>query len=110
MTQNQNESLNGSLGLRCPKVKFCGVRKVKLCVAETVCKFNTGAASKIDILESVGVKPGTNMIIGFRSEDETRVKNAERKSSMNVRMDRRRGGENGNPSYHRKLILSPNNT
>ena len=30
------------------------------------------------------------MIIGFRSEDETRVKNAERKSSMNVRMDRRK--------------------
>ena len=61
--------------------------KSKITFPETVCKFNTGAASKIKILESVEVKPGSNMLMGFRSEDESREKC---RSPINVRMDGRK--------------------
>ena len=90
LTQNQNESLNGSLWSRCPKTKFCGKRKVELAVAETVCCFNTGASGKVTILEALGVNPGTNMLSFMRSEDNERLNHAERKSSMKSRMERRK--------------------
>ena len=90
MTQNQNEAINGVLWANCPKTKFCGARKVELAVCETICKFNTGAASRLSILDSIGVKPGCNMLTGFRKEDEDRIKNAKRKCSLKSRSDRRK--------------------
>ena len=90
LTQNQNESLNGDLWAHCPKNKFCGFRRIELAVCQTICKFNTGAASRLPILEAVGVKPGFNMLAAFRREDNIRVKNADYKCSMKSRIDSRK--------------------
>ena len=81
LTQNQNEAIIGVLWANCPKTKFCGARKVELVVCETICKFNASTASRLSILEAIGVKPGRNMLTEFRKEDDDRVKNAERKCS-----------------------------
>ena len=90
LTQNQNEAINGVLWANCPKTKFCGVRKVELVVCETICKFNTGAEGRMSILEAIRVKPGRNMLTGFRKDDDDRVKNAERKCSLKTCSDRRK--------------------
>ena len=79
-TQNQNESINGVLWSRCPKTKFCGSQKVKLAVCETICYFNTGAASKASLLTSVGIEPGVNALSSLRKEDNVRISNAEKKN------------------------------
>ena len=50
MTQNQNESANGVLWFKCPKTKFCGARRVRIAVCETIAAFNTGAASKAVVM------------------------------------------------------------
>ena len=89
LTQNQNEAINGVLWANCSKTKFCGARKVELVVCETICKFNTGAASRFSILEAIGVKPGRNLLTGFRKDDDG-VKNAEYKCSLKTRSDRRK--------------------
>ena len=39
----------------------------------TICKFNTGVASRLPILEAVGVKPYFNMLAAFRREDKLRI-------------------------------------
>ena len=55
LTQNQNESLNGLLWSKVSKTMFCGKRKVTNAVSETVCIFNTGAASKASIMLKFGL-------------------------------------------------------
>ena len=90
LTQNQNESANGQLWSRCPKTVHCGRKKVTIAVCETVCVFNTGAASKAIILEECGVKqPGKNMLRALKKEDTLRLKLAAQKTSRKYRMKRR---------------------
>ena len=58
---NSNPYLGGLvmklLWAHCPKNKCSGFRKIELAVCQTICKFNTGTASRLPILEAVGVKP-----------------------------------------------------
>ena len=63
ITQNQNEAANGILWSKCPKTKFCGVRRVCVPIAacETITLFNTGAASKAVTLDLCGVTPGVSL-------------------------------------------------
>ena len=89
-TQNQNESLNNVLWSICPKTKFCGVDKVKLCTSEAISHFNTGAASRATILETVGVTPGYNMLSALQEEDATRVYHSMRKVQTVTRIRRRK--------------------
>lgn len=90
LTQNQNESINGVLWSKCLKNKFCGKVKVLLAVAETVCHFNSGATSRVSILESAGVKVSANMLQGVRKEDSLRIKVAAKKITEKARMRRRK--------------------
>ena len=53
-TQNQNESLNGTVWNRCPKTRFCGQQHVQVAVCEAVCQFKAGSGSVIEILSSLG--------------------------------------------------------
>ena len=46
-TQNQNESLNGTVWTRCPKTRFCGQQRVQVAVCEAFCQFNAGSGSVI---------------------------------------------------------------
>ena len=90
ITQNQNESANGQLWSRCPKTKFCGVRKVRIAVCETVAVFNTGAANKAEVLGMCGVAAGQNMMKALRKEDQNRIRNAEKKISEKYRRQRQK--------------------
>ena len=90
LTQNQNEAINGILWSKCPKTKFVGRKRVELAVCETIGIFNTGAASKANNLESAGVVPGSNMLIGLRKEDEERIRNADKKVDIKNRCARRK--------------------
>ena len=85
LTQNQNESVNGQLWSRCPKTKFCGVRRVCIAVCETI--FNTGAASKA-VMDSCGVTPGSNMMRSLRQQDKSRIRSSAQKISFQYRKQR----------------------
>ena len=69
MTQNQNESLNGKLWSLVPKSKFCGKRRVTIGVCETICVSNTGAGSKLVIMERLGIQVRKHTLVGLREED-----------------------------------------
>ena len=51
MTQNQNEAANRMLWSRCPKIRFCGARRVRITMCETVAVFNTGIGSKAVVMD-----------------------------------------------------------
>ena len=90
MTQNQNESANGMLWSRCPKTKFCGARRVRIAVCETIGFFNTGAGSLAEIMGMCGITPGANTMKAFRQQDEKRIKSAAKKVSVKYRDQRRK--------------------
>ena len=90
LTQNQNESINNVLWSICPKTKFCGDKKVLLAAAEAICRFNTGAASRALLLESVRIKPGCKMLNALREEDDTRIYHATQKTNVDTHLKRRK--------------------
>ena len=90
MTQNQNEAANGVLWSKCPKTKFCGARRVRIAVCETIAMFNTGAASKAVIMDLCGVTPGAHTMKALRKQDDTRLKTAARQVSAKYRERRQK--------------------
>ena len=90
MTQNQNESLNGKLWSLVPKSKFCGKRLVTIGVCETICVSNTGAGSKLVIMERLGIQVGKHTLVGLREEDNIRLKNAAKKIQLKYRNRRKK--------------------
>ena len=90
MTQNQNESANGVLWSKCPKTKFCGARRVRIAVCETIAAFNTGAASKAVVMNLCGVTPGVHTMKALRKQDATRIKNAAKKVTLKYRERRQK--------------------
>ena len=87
---NQNEAINGVLWSKCPKTKFCGVRKVQLAVSETVMHFNSGAASRGITLKSLGVTTSSNMLTALRKEGTIRINVAAKKMTECARMRQRK--------------------
>ena len=53
-TQNQNESLNGTIWNRCSKTSFPDPQRVQVAVCEAVCLFNAGSGSLRKLLSSLG--------------------------------------------------------
>ena len=51
-TQNQNESLNGTVWNRCPKTRFCYQQRVQVAVCEAVCQFNAGSGSVVPWIQN----------------------------------------------------------
>ena len=89
MTQNQNEAANGMLWSRCPKIKFCGARRVRIAVCETIGVFNTGAGSVAEVMDMCGITPGANTMKALREQDNQRIKAAAKKVSAKYRERRR---------------------
>lgn len=50
--------------------------------------FNTGAASKANLMKSCGISPGLNMLKALRKEDEERIMSAAHKVSSKYRKRR----------------------
>eukprot|EP00795_Rhopilema_esculentum_P009884 gene9884-18474_t len=59
-------------------------------VCETVCEFNTGAASLEEILNESKIKSTSNSLIILRDMDSKRLKNAAKKVSSKARLQRRK--------------------
>ena len=90
LTQNQNEAVNGQLWNFCPKSRFCGKRRVRIAVCQTVGVFNTGAASKGTIMQQSGIKVlGINMMRGLRIQDRSRLQSAAQKVKLRYAIQRR---------------------
>lgn len=70
-----------ALWSKCPKTKIAGRRKVELAICDAVNCFNTGAGSKLNLLQMCGVSPGENLIHAAKIGDTSRIKFAEIKIS-----------------------------
>ena len=54
---------------RLSKTRFCGVRRVRIAVCETVPVFNTGAGSKAAVMYLCGItSPGAQTMKAFRDK------------------------------------------
>ncbi len=89
VTQNQNEALHGVLWGQCPKIKFCGKRKVVIAACQTVSRSNIGASSLADIMKVCSIHPGHHTMRALRKADKDRLKNAAVKISQNYKSRRR---------------------
>lgn len=90
LTQNQNEAANGVLWSKCPKTRFCGARRVRIAVCQTVAHFNTGAGSYAMNLELCGVTPGSHTMRALKKQDEVRLRNAAKKVSDKYKESRKK--------------------
>ena len=57
-TQNANESFNALIWERAPKIRYCGLAKLKLCVYDAVSFYNYGGQSVIDTLKLLDIDAG----------------------------------------------------
>ena len=90
ITQNQNEAINGMLWSRCSKTIFCDKQKVVIATCQTICEFNTGAASRATTMKLCKVKPGANMVEALKKQDTKRIMDAARKVSKKYKIRRRK--------------------
>ena len=60
-TQNANESLNGMIWERLPKIRYCGLFKLEMGVFYAVANFNYGSKASMDILKYLNIVPGAYM-------------------------------------------------
>ena len=58
ITQNPNESFNSTIWERVPKSSFCGIKKLKLAVYDTIAVYNYGRKATLDIFEKLNIAPG----------------------------------------------------
>ena len=60
-TQNANESLNGIIWERLPKIRYCGLSKLEVGVFDAVANFNYGSKASMDIFKYLNIVPGAYM-------------------------------------------------
>ena len=60
-TQNANESLNGMIWERLPKIRYCGLPKLEMGVFDAVSNFNYGSKASMDIFKYFNIVPGAYM-------------------------------------------------
>ena len=73
----------------CPKITFCGARKVRIIVCKTVATLNTGAASNTVLIEMYKLEPGRNTMKALRLQDKQRLSNVAQKSARSIKNDER---------------------
>ncbi len=88
-TQNQNESLNGMIWNRLPKEVFIGSEVLKLGVYDAVAHFNIGSQAAVNVLELLGIDPGTFCLTELEQQDRERVHKAEFKAKEETKKKRK---------------------
>ena len=53
-----NESLNGMIWERLPKIRYCGLSKLEMGVFDSAANFNYGSKASIDIFKYLNIVPG----------------------------------------------------
>lgn len=76
-TQNNNESFNNLVWLRCPKTTFCGKRVLNIAVYDAVLHFNEGSKGRIEVLRKAGLEPGVFTIHLSQDINKRRIAKAE---------------------------------
>ena len=87
LTQNQNESFNGSLWQRCPKERYFGAAAVKRALALSVSAWNMGSQSLIPIFHNLNLKTSFFTKKAIILKDNSRLSSATR--SMHVTRKRK---------------------
>ena len=79
-TQNQNESFNNLVWLRCSKTDFSSVMTVQIAVNLAILSFNRGAVSYLSLAKRLGIQPGPHCATHFRKCDVIRIRRSEKKA------------------------------
>jgi hypothetical protein len=88
-TQNQNESLNGMIWKRLPKIVFVGADVLQLGVYDAVAHFNIGSKTSVQILKELGMVPGLYFEEGIKKADKQRVAKANHKNKAEIKKQRK---------------------
>ena len=80
LTQNHNESFNGTIWERIPKNNFVGLRQLELGAFSAAAHFNIGRKASVLVLEKLGLIPGKYLVDGCRKINQKRIYLAEYKS------------------------------
>lgn len=89
-TQNVNESFNGVLWSRIPKVNFVGLQTLKFGVFDAVVTFNEGNKGRLKVLEGMGLQIGSNCAQTFRAIDLIRIHKSEIATKEETKRARKR--------------------
>ena len=88
-TQNQNESFNGLIWQRAPKITHSGLHTVELATHLAIGIFNDGTKTIVNILRELGVEPGSLCRRLCTRIDEERMYHATYKSAEKAKKRRR---------------------
>ena len=80
-TQNQNEAFNALIWQRAAKLTHLILTSIELATFRAVCHFNDGSKTLMDILEHLGIVPGSYCRTSCEKLDYDRVLHSKRKSS-----------------------------
>ncbi|GFX32149.1 uncharacterized protein TNCV_1130811 [Trichonephila clavipes] len=92
-TQNPNESFHNVVWSHVPKATFVQIETFSLGVYDAVCSFNDGNASKLKMLQKMGVEPGEYSVSAMKLLDRERLMKAIYAfsgRSKKIRKDKRR--------------------
>lgn len=77
-TQNASESLNSVIWSRIPKSTFVLKNSLELGVFDAISTYNEGNIARCQVLDRLGIRPGSNCAKRMKRVDELRVKKAEK--------------------------------
>ena len=86
LTQNQNESFNGTIWNRIPQGTYVGLRQLEIGVYYAIAHFNTGSKAAVLVFEKLGMSPGQHMLNGCLSKNKSRTINARLQSTISKKM------------------------
>ena len=89
LTQNQNESFNGTIWNRIPKHRFVKLNTFEIGVYGAVAHFNVGNLASLLVYDAVGVERGYWTVPRCIADDNYRLSNSRRQSSDIVKRHRR---------------------
>jgi hypothetical protein len=78
ITQNQNESINSLVWIRCPKHKHHGYKVVRCAAASAVCHFHGGTASQHKVMERLLIPAGDYKKAVSAVKDKKRVRKSDK--------------------------------
>ena len=88
-TQNQNESVNGTVWNRLPKYTYVGLRQFEIGIYDAVSNFNIGNLSVIKTFEKLDIDPGIYTIQCCLDANKFKLDNSQRQSSIKKKNRRR---------------------
>ena len=88
-TQNQNESLNSHIWLRCPKTTFMGKARVNAAVARVLLSFNEGTIQLSLVMNKLWLEPVRSTLERLSLADDKRAARADAANLEQAREQRR---------------------